>query len=117
MDTPTRFPRRGAALMAGFGLVFCASAAQSTEAAISGRIHRVKANTLDLCFDRGHNPAVGDHVQLIRHAFTSQPKSVQTMKSTTIGAAEIVALEGGRCASARLLEGSARALDWVAAQP
>jgi len=117
MNTRFHLSLRRAASLACFGLLLAATAAQSSEATINGRIHHVQADTLDLCFDRGHTPVVGDHVQLIRHEFTSPPKSVQTMKSTTIGAAEIVALKTERCASARLTEGNARALDWVAAQP
>lgn len=117
MLTNTRSSCRHAALSACFGLLAFATSAHSAEAAINGRIRHVQVDTLDLCFDRGHTPAVGDHVQLIRHEFTSPPKSVQTMKSTTVGAAEIVTVKADRCASARLLEGNARALDWVAAQP
>jgi hypothetical protein len=117
MNTIYRLPHRHAALSLCFVLVLSTTSAQSAEPAISGRIHHVQADTLDVCFDRGHSPAVGDHVQLIRHEFSAPPKSVQTMKSSTVGAAEIVAMKTDRCASARLLEGTARALDWVAAQP
>jgi hypothetical protein len=117
MNTIPRLPLRHAALSLCFTLALSATAAQAAEPAINGRIHHVQADTLDVCFDRGHSPAVGDHVQLIRHEFSAPPKSVQTMTSSTVGAAEIVAVKTDRCASARLLEGNARALDWVAAQP
>lgn len=117
MNTRTRSSLRRTVLPACFGLLLAASAAQSSEATINGRIHHVEADTLDLCFDRGHSPAVGDRVELIRHEFSLPPKSVQTMKSTTVGAAQIVALKTDRCASARLTAGNARALDWVSAQP
>ncbi|MET0225944.1 MAG: hypothetical protein ABW187_05845 [Dokdonella sp.] len=117
MVSTTRSSLRRAALLACCGMLFSTHAAQSAAAVIHGRIRHVDADTLDLCFDRGHLPAVGDHVALIRHTFAALPKSVQTMHSSTVGAAEIVALDTQHCAHARLTEGQARALDWVAAQP
>jgi len=82
---------------------------------IVGRVRSLQNDLAYICFYSNSSPSVGQTFQLERHVISALPKGETTLKSENVGAIRIVSLQGSRCASAQVDQGSIRAADWVLA--
>ena len=84
--------------------------------AITGRIHSGSDGLVRVCFDHDVAPSVGHEYDVIRHEIRALPKGPVTLESTQTGILRIVSIDADHCANAALINGTAHALDWVAAR-
>lgn len=82
---------------------------------IVGRVRSLQNDLAYVCFYSDSSPAVGQIFALDHHTVISLPKGETTLKTEHAGAIRILSLQGSRCASARVEQGSVRAADWVLA--
>jgi len=91
----------------------CVSVAYANDEAINGRVRSSSGDQVNACFDQGTTLSAGEEFEVVRHALQTPPKGVTTIKSAPVGMIRIEAVDAHACATAKLLPGSAQALDWV----
>jgi len=81
--------------------------------AIDGRVRHSGDGAFDVCFDRAAHASIGDRLIVIRHELVPpNAKATPMIRASDVGAGDIVSMDGN-CATARLTEGKAAALDWI----
>jgi hypothetical protein len=92
-----------------------AAMAHADEGTIVGRVaHGGSDSSVRVCFNEGVDFKSGDELAVIRHTSrTTSPKTTPILESARVGVLKIDAPRDGHCASATLVSGSARWLDWV----
>ncbi len=87
--------------------------AHANDEAIDGRVRSSNGDQVDACFDQETALSAGEEFSVVRHALQTPPKGVVTIKSAVVGVIRIDAVDSHACVTAKLLAGSAQALDWV----
>ena len=103
-----------------FAVAFCAASFASSSRAVAddaivGRIRHAGNGTFAACFDRTTPVAIGTRLTIVRHAIVApDAKATAGIRTSDIGTGEIIAVDSdGRCATVRLTDGNAAALDWL----
>ena len=98
------------------GVFAPAAAVHADEGAIVGRVARRGSDSgIRVCFKQDAKVESGEELAVIRHTLRpTSPKAGPIFESTDVGVVKIAIQDERHCASAVLVSGSARWLDWVA---
>jgi hypothetical protein len=101
-----------AAAMAGLGP---AATAHADEGTIIGRVaHGGGDSAVRVCFNRDVEVKPGEELAVVRHSLQpASPKATAVLESAHVGVIRIAAPGDDHCASAVVVSGSAKWLDWV----
>ena len=92
-----------------------AALVHADEGTIIGRVARgADDSAVRVCFNRGAEVKAGEELAVVRHSLRpASPKATPVLESAQVGVLRIAAPGNGQCASAVLVSGSVKWLDWV----
>jgi hypothetical protein len=106
-----------AVIVASIGAFVPATTAHADEGAIIGRVTHGGDSSVRVCFKQDVSVEPGEELAVIRHTLrTTSPKAAPILESAHVGVVRIAKTGDGHCASAVLVSGSAKWLDWVAVE-
>ena len=102
-------------ISAAIGLFGQAETAHADEETIIGRVaHGGDDTAVRVCFNHDIAVQSGEELAVVRHTLRpTSPKTTPTFESAQMGVLRITASGDGHCASAVVVSGFARWLDWV----
>jgi len=104
-----------AVIAASIGVFAPAATLHADAGAIIGRVaHGGSDASVRVCFNKDVNVKAGEELAVVRHTLRStSPKAAPILESAHVGVVRIAMPGDSRCASAVLVSGSAKWLDWV----